>query len=71
MAIVLFVIYLIIVSSPRGRSIFQLEQLGILAQILLIIIAVSWGFTVRAIWHWHRLDRIFSPPEGRPVRRRL
>ncbi len=67
MAAVLFVVYLLIVSSPRGRHLFELQPLGILEQILLIVIAVSWGFTVRAIWHWHFLDRVFGPPEGRPT----
>ena len=41
-----------------------------LQQILLIVIAVSWGFTVRAIWHWRVLDRIFGPSEGRPLTQR-
>ena len=67
MAAVLFVVYLVIVSTSGGRSLFALQPLGILEQILLIVIAVSWGFTVRAIWHWHLLDRVFGPPEGRPV----
>jgi hypothetical protein len=22
---------------------------------------------VRAIWHWRLLDRVFGPPEGRPL----
>jgi cation-transporting ATPase E len=67
MAAVLFVVYLIVVSSPGARSLFALRSLGILQQILLIVIAVSWGFTVRAIWHWRLLDRVFGPPEGRPL----
>jgi hypothetical protein len=64
---VLFVVYLAIVYTPGGRHLFALQPLGILEQILLIVIAVSWGFTVRAIWHWHLLDRLFGPPEGRPI----
>jgi cation-transporting ATPase E len=67
MAIVLFAVYLLVVSSPAGRNLFALRQIGVLQQILLIVIAVSWGFTVRAIWHWRVLDRIFGPPEGRPI----
>ena len=70
MAAVLFVVYLIIVSTPGGRSLFALQPLGILEQLLLIVIAVSWGFTVRAIWHWRLLDLVFGPPEGRPLRAR-
>ena len=66
MAAVLFVVYLIVVSSPSGRHLFALRPLGVLQQILLIVIAVSWGFTVRAIWHWRLLDRVFGPSEGRP-----
>ena len=66
MAAVLFVVYLFIVYTPGGRSLFALQPLGILEQILLIVIAVSWGFTVRAIWHWRLLDFVFGPPEGRP-----
>jgi len=67
MAAVLFVVYLAIVYTPGGRHLFALQPLRILEQILLIVIAVSWGFTVRAIWHWHLLDRLFGPPEGRPI----
>ena len=67
MAAVLFVVYLVIVSTAAGRSLFALQPIGILQQILLIVIAVSWGFTVRAIWHWRLLDRLFGPPEGRPL----
>jgi cation-transporting ATPase E len=70
MAVVLFVAYLLVVSSPGGRALFALRPLGILEQMLLIVIAVSWGFTVRAIWHWRLLDYIFGPPEGRPLRER-
>jgi cation-transporting P-type ATPase E len=66
MAAVLFVVYLIVVSSPSGRHLFALRPLGVLQQILMIVIAVSWGFTVRAIWHWRLLDRVFGPSEGRP-----
>ena len=67
MAIVLFAVYLLVVSSPAGRNLFALRQIGVLQQILLIVVAVSWGFTVRAIWHWRFLDRLFGPPEGRPI----
>ena len=66
MAALLFVAYLIVVSSPSGRHLFALRPLGVLQQILMIVIAVSWGFTVRAIWHWRLLDRVFGPSEGRP-----
>ena len=67
MAAVLFVVYLVIVSSAGGRHLFAMQPIGVLQQILLIVIAVSWGFTVRAIWHWRVLDRLFGPPEGRPL----
>ena len=67
MAAVLFVVYLVIVSTASGRHLFAMQPIGILQQILLIVIAVSWGFTVRAIWHWRLLDRLFGPPEGRPL----
>ena len=70
MAAVLFLVYLIVISSPSARSLFALQSLGILQQTLLIVIAVSWGFTVRAIWHWRLLDRVFGPPEGRPLHAR-
>jgi hypothetical protein len=66
MAAVLAVVYLVVVATPGGRHLFELDSLGILEQILLAIVAVSWGFTVRAIWHWRLLDRLFGPPEGRP-----
>jgi cation-transporting ATPase E len=70
MAAVLFVAYLIIVSSAGGRHLFAMQPIGVLQQILLIVIAVSWGFTVRAVWHWRVLDRLFGPPEGRPLPQR-
>ncbi len=70
MAAALFVAYLVIVSTAGGRHLFAMQPIGVLQQILLIVIAVSWGFTVRAIWHWRLLDRIFGPPEGRPLRAR-
>ena len=70
MAAVLFVVYLIVVSTAGGRRLFALQPIGILQQILLIVIALSWGFTVRAIWHWRLLDLVFGPPEGRPLRAR-
>ncbi len=68
MAAVMFVAYLVVVSTPGGRHLFQLDSLGILEQILLAVVALSWGFTVRAIWHWRGLDRLFGPPEGKPDR---
>jgi cation-transporting ATPase E len=70
MAAVLFVAYLVIVSSAGGRHLFAMQPIGVLQQILLIVIAVSWGFTVRAVWHWRVLDRLFGPPEGRPLSQR-
>jgi cation-transporting ATPase E len=68
MAAALFVVYLVIVSTAGGRHLFAMQPIGVLQQILLIVIAVSWGFTVRAVWHWRVLDRLFGPPEGRPLR---
>ncbi len=70
MAAVLFVAYLVIVSSAGGRHLFAMQPIGVLQQILLIVIAVSWGFTVRAVWHWRVLDRLFGPSEGRPFTQR-
>ncbi len=70
MAAVLFVAYLVIVSSAGGRHLFAMQPISVLQQILLIVIAVSWGFTVRAVWHWRVLDRLFGPSEGRPLDQR-
>jgi cation-transporting ATPase E len=60
LALAMIPLFVIIMAVPALRNFFGVELLGWLNYVVLLALAIAWGFALRYLWVWRGVDRFLG-----------